>query len=102
MIDGALAMAWTCLDAATDDGLRERLTSADTAYGHRDTLPLVLRLIRRPAVEIDKDGPIVVISSPATTLLVRSTSCYTCVGGRDQPARPSKRQRPHHARPDRG
>ena len=39
MIDGALAMAWTCLDAATDDGLRERLTSADTAYGHRDTYP---------------------------------------------------------------
>jgi len=39
MLDGATAMAWTCVDAVTDDGLRQRLLSADTTYGGRDLYP---------------------------------------------------------------
>lgn len=39
VMDASIAMAWTCLDAATNDGLRERLMTADTNYGHRETYP---------------------------------------------------------------
>ena len=38
-LDGAIAMAWTCADAATDDTVRQRLLDADTTYGNRATYP---------------------------------------------------------------
>jgi amidohydrolase len=38
-LDGAIAMAWTCVDAASDDAVRQRLLAADTAYGERDHYP---------------------------------------------------------------
>ncbi len=39
VIDGATAMAWTCIDAATDPEMRERFLRGDTAYGHRTEYP---------------------------------------------------------------
>jgi amidohydrolase len=39
VLDGAVAMAWTCLDAATEGPVRERLLAADTTYGRRDDYP---------------------------------------------------------------
>jgi metal-dependent amidase/aminoacylase/carboxypeptidase family protein len=40
VVDGAMAMAWTAIDAALTPALRERLVSApDTAYGHRASYP---------------------------------------------------------------
>lgn len=39
LLEGAIAMAWTCVDAATEDPLRERLLDADTTYGGRDDYP---------------------------------------------------------------
>ncbi|MEM8923816.1 MAG: amidohydrolase [Actinomycetota bacterium] len=39
MLHGAIAMAWTCIDAATDDGMRQRLLDADTTYGGRAAYP---------------------------------------------------------------
>ncbi|MCP3855030.1 MAG: M20 family metallopeptidase [Actinomycetia bacterium] len=38
-IQGAIAMAWTSLDAAAEGEIRERLLSADTTYGGRDDYP---------------------------------------------------------------
>ncbi len=38
-LDGAIAMAWTCADAAAEGPLRDRLLAADTTYGGRDTYP---------------------------------------------------------------
>ncbi len=39
LLDGAVAMAWTCADAATDDTIRRRLLDADTSYGGRSQYP---------------------------------------------------------------
>ncbi len=39
LVHGATAMAWTCLDAAADQGLRQRLLEADTVYGGRPSYP---------------------------------------------------------------
>ena len=39
VLDGATAMAWTCIDAVTDGELRRRLLSADTVYGGRPEYP---------------------------------------------------------------
>ena len=39
LIDGAIGMAWTCIDAATDPTMRERFLQGDTTYGGRDTYP---------------------------------------------------------------
>jgi amidohydrolase len=38
-LDGAVAMAWTSIDAATDEHIRRRLLDADTGYGGRPTYP---------------------------------------------------------------
>ena len=38
-LDGAVAMAWTCADAAAEGPLRQRLVEADTTYGGRDDYP---------------------------------------------------------------
>ncbi len=39
VIDGAVAMAWTCIDAATDPEMRARYLAGDTDYGGRDEYP---------------------------------------------------------------
>lgn len=39
VIDGAVSMAWTCIDAATDPSMRERYLAGDTQYGGRDAYP---------------------------------------------------------------
>lgn len=39
MLHGAIAMAWTCIDAATDDGMRQRLLDGETTYGGRAAYP---------------------------------------------------------------
>ena len=39
MLDGAIAMAWTAVDAAGSDAIRARLLDADTVYGGRPTYP---------------------------------------------------------------
>ncbi len=39
VIEGAMAMAMTCLDAATDEGLRSRYLAAEAVYGGRDQYP---------------------------------------------------------------
>ncbi len=39
IVDGATAMAWTCIDAATDPEMRERFLRGDTAYGGRTEYP---------------------------------------------------------------
>jgi amidohydrolase len=39
VLEGAMAMAWTCLDAAAEGPIRDRLLDADTTYGHRDDYP---------------------------------------------------------------
>jgi metal-dependent amidase/aminoacylase/carboxypeptidase family protein len=39
VLDGARAMAWTAIDAATSDDLRGRLLGRDTTYGGRDEYP---------------------------------------------------------------
>ena len=39
VLDGAQAMAWTAIDAATSDGLRRRLLDHDTTYGGRSDYP---------------------------------------------------------------
>jgi len=39
IVDGATAMAWTCIDAATDPAMRDRFLQGDTAYGHRESYP---------------------------------------------------------------
>ncbi|MDH3294500.1 MAG: M20 family metallopeptidase [Acidimicrobiia bacterium] len=41
-LDGALAMAWTTVDAALDPALRERYLAGDTGYGHRPDYPWTL------------------------------------------------------------
>lgn len=38
-LEGAIAMAWTCTDAATREPLRERLLEADTAYSQQTDYP---------------------------------------------------------------
>ncbi|MDH3683717.1 MAG: M20 family metallopeptidase [Acidimicrobiia bacterium] len=38
-LDGAVAMAWTCADAAAEGPLRDRLLGADTIYSGRDDYP---------------------------------------------------------------
>ena len=38
-VEGAISMAWTSVDAATTDSIRERLLDADTTYGGRDSYP---------------------------------------------------------------
>ena len=42
MIEGAIAMAWTTVDAALDATTRERFLAGDTNYGHRDDYPWTL------------------------------------------------------------
>jgi len=39
LLDGAVAMAQTAVDAATTAGVRDRLLDADTEYGDRDAYP---------------------------------------------------------------
>jgi amidohydrolase len=39
LVDGALAMAWTAIDAAGEGVLRERLLALDTTYGGRSSYP---------------------------------------------------------------
>ena len=39
VLDGATAMAWTAIDAATNPELRERFLAADTTYGGRTNYP---------------------------------------------------------------
>jgi amidohydrolase len=39
MVEGAVAMAWTTVDAALDGPLRDRLLAGDTDYGHRASYP---------------------------------------------------------------
>jgi hypothetical protein len=39
MIEGAIAMAWTTVDAALDPTTRERFLAGETCYGHRDDYP---------------------------------------------------------------
>ena len=38
-MNGAIAMAWTCIDAATDESMRSTFLAGDTAYGGRDAHP---------------------------------------------------------------
>ncbi len=38
-LDGATAMAMTCVDAAAAGPVRDRLLAADTTYGGRDHYP---------------------------------------------------------------
>ena len=42
LIDGAMAMAWTAVDAATDESVSDRLRDADTIYGGRSSYPWTL------------------------------------------------------------
>ena len=39
LLDGAIAMAWTAIDAASSPAVTDRLTAADTTYGGRDDYP---------------------------------------------------------------
>lgn len=39
LLDGAIAMAWTCADAAAEGPLRDRLLAADTTYSGHDSYP---------------------------------------------------------------
>ncbi|MPY95077.1 MAG: amidohydrolase [Acidimicrobiia bacterium] len=39
VLEGATAMAWTAIDAATEPALRARLEGRDTSYGGRDAYP---------------------------------------------------------------
>ena len=39
LIDGAMSMAWTSIDAASDSSVAERLLAADTSYGGRSAYP---------------------------------------------------------------
>ena len=39
LLDGAIAMAWTGIDVATDEGTASHLIAADTTYGGRPTYP---------------------------------------------------------------
>jgi amidohydrolase len=39
LLEGGMAMAWTCIDAATEDKVRTRLLAADTDYGGRNDYP---------------------------------------------------------------
>lgn len=42
VIEASMAMAMTCLDAATDEGMRSRFLTADTVYGGKAVYPWTL------------------------------------------------------------
>ncbi len=44
LLDGAVAMAWTTVDAALDSATRQRLLDGDTDYGQRQNYPWTLDL----------------------------------------------------------